>query len=45
MLHAIRTESPLKEIDNAAMLELARLNLKQIVGESEEAEARGAQLA
>ena len=45
ILHAIRTESPLKEIDNATMLELTSLNLKQIVGESEEPEACSAQLA
>jgi len=42
MLHAIRAESPFKEIDNAAMLELASLNFKQIVRESEETEARTA---
>src|SRR5215470_7078378 len=45
MLHAIRTESPLKEIDNAAMLELASLHLKQIIGESEESETCVAQFA
>src|SRR5689334_24663253 len=45
VLHAIRAESPIKEIDNAAVLELASLNLKQVVRESEEPETRVAQLA
>ena len=45
MLHAVRTESSLKEIDNAAMFKLASLNLEQIVRESEEPETCIAQLA
>jgi hypothetical protein len=45
MLHTIRTEAPLKEIDNAAMFKLAGLNLEQIVGESEEPETCITQLA
>jgi hypothetical protein len=36
MLHAIRAEPPLEEIDNAAMLQLASLNLEQIVSEGEQ---------
>jgi hypothetical protein len=39
VLHAVRAESSLEEIDNAAMFELARLNLKQIVGECEKPDA------
>jgi len=45
VLHAIRAESPFKQIDDAAMLELAGLHFKQIVGEAEEAETRMAKLA
>ncbi len=45
MLHAIGTELPFKEIDNAAMLKLAGLNLKQIVRKSEKPETCIAQLA
>src|SRR5258705_10888758 len=45
VFHAVRAESPLEEADNAAMLELTSLHLKQIVGESEEPEACIAQLA
>jgi hypothetical protein len=45
MLHAVRAETPLKEIDNAAMLKLASLDLKQIVREREEPEPCISQLA
>jgi hypothetical protein len=45
MLHTVRTESSLKEIDDAAMFKLASLNLKQIVSESEDPETCIAQLA
>ena len=45
MLHAVRIESSLKEIDNAAMFKLAGLNFKQVVGESEEPKTCIAQLA
>ena len=45
VLHAVRTEPPLEQIDNAAVLELTRLSLKQIVGEGEEPETRIAELA
>ena len=45
MLHAVRAETPLKEIDNAAMLKLASLDLKQIVRECEEPEPCISQLA
>ena len=44
MFHAIGTESPFKEIDDAAMLELTGLHFKQIVGEAEEPETRIAKL-
>ena len=36
MLHAVRAEATLEKIDNAAMLKLAGLHLKQIVGEREQ---------
>jgi hypothetical protein len=39
VLHAVRAESPLEEVDDAAMLELTSLHLKQIIRESEEPEA------
>jgi hypothetical protein len=45
VLHAVRAESPFEEADNAAMLKLMSLRLKQIVRESEEPEACIAQLA
>ena len=45
MLHAVRAESPLEQIDNAAMFKLAGLNLKQIVRQREQPETRIAQLA
>ena len=35
VLHAVRAEAPLEKIDNAAMLKLTGLNLKQIVREGE----------
>ena len=38
MLHAVRTEASLEEIDDAAMFKLAGLNLQQIVREREEPE-------
>jgi len=38
MLRTVRTESSFKEVDNAAMLKLASLNLQQIVSENEEPE-------
>ena len=45
VLHAIRAETPLEKIDNAAMFKLAGLHLKQIVGEREQPETCIAQLA
>jgi hypothetical protein len=36
VLHAVRAEPPLEQIDNAAVLKLTRLNLKQIEGEEPE---------
>jgi hypothetical protein len=45
VLHAIGAEPPLEQIDNAAVLELARLHLDEIVREREETEARISQLA
>lgn len=45
MLHAVRTEPPLKEIDDSTMFELAGLNLEQIVRESKEPKSCIAQLA
>jgi hypothetical protein len=39
MLHAIRAETPVEKIYNAAMFKLSRLYLKQIVGEREQPEA------
>src|SRR5580700_321100 len=44
VLDAVRAKSSLEEIDNAAMRELAGLHFKQIVGETEQPEARTAQL-
>ena len=44
MLHAVRAEAALKQIDDAAMLELTGLNFKQIIGEGEEPETRIAKL-
>jgi hypothetical protein len=41
VLHAIRAEASLEEIDNAAMFKLARLNLKQIICESKQTYAEG----
>jgi hypothetical protein len=38
VLYAVRAEAPLEKIDNAAMLKLTGLNLKQIVGEGEQPE-------
>jgi hypothetical protein len=38
MLRAICAEASFEKVDNAAMLELAGLNLKQIVGEGEQPE-------
>lgn len=43
VLHAVRTEPPLERTDDAAVLELTRLNLEQIVREGDEPESRGAQ--
>ena len=45
VLHAIRAESSFKQIDDAAMLKLARLHFKQIVREDEEPKTCIAQLA
>ena len=45
VFHAVGAEAPFKQIDNAAVLELAGLHFKQIVGETEEPETRIAQLA
>ena len=45
VLHAVRTESSFKQIDDAAMLKLASLNFEQIVREGEEPKACIAQLA
>src|SRR4029450_1677476 len=45
VLHAVRAESPFKQIDDAAMLELARLQFEQIVREGEEPKPCIAQLA
>jgi hypothetical protein len=41
VLHAIRAEASLEEIDNAAMFKLARLNLKQFICESKQTYAEG----
>ena len=45
MLHAVRAEAALEKIDNAAVLKLTGLNLKQIVCEGEQPETCIAQLA
>ena len=45
VLHAIRAETPLEQIDDAAVFKLAGLHLQQIVGEREQPETRIAQLA
>ena len=45
MLHAVGAETPFKQIDNAAMGELARLHFKQIVREAKEPETGTAKLA
>jgi hypothetical protein len=45
VLDAVCTESPFKQIDNAAMFKLAGLNFKQVVGQSEEPKNCIAQLA
>ncbi len=45
VLHAIRAETPLEEIYDAAMFELASLHLKQIVGEREQPEPASRSLA
>src|SRR5262249_45375050 len=45
VLHAVSAEAPLEQIDDAAMLKLARLHLEQIVGEGEESKSRAAKLA
>jgi hypothetical protein len=45
VLHAVRAESPLEEIDNAAVLKLPGLNLQQIVRKREQPEPGLAQLA
>ena len=42
---AIRAEASFEKVDNAAMLQLTGLNLKQIVRESEQPETCIAQLA
>jgi hypothetical protein len=39
LLHAVRAESPLEEVNDAAMLELTSPHLKQIIRGSEEPEA------
>jgi hypothetical protein len=44
MLHAVRAETPVEKIDNAAMFKLAGLNFQHIVRENEEPEACIAQL-
>ena len=43
-LHAVRAESSLEEIDDAAMFKLTGLNFKQIVRESEEPKTRSVYL-
>jgi hypothetical protein len=35
MLDAVRTETPLEEIDNPTVFELTRLHLRQIVSQRE----------
>ena len=45
VLHGVRTEPSFKQIDDAAMLKPACLNLEQIVREGEEPETCIAQLA
>jgi hypothetical protein len=44
-LRAVSAEPSLEEIDDAAVLKLTGLNVKQIVRESEEPKTRIAQLA
>ena len=44
MLHAVRTEALFEKIDNAAMLELTRLDFEQVVREGEKSETGIAQL-
>ncbi len=44
MPHAVRAETPFKQIDDAAVLELARLNFEQIVGEGEQPKTRSRSL-
>ena len=43
MLDAVSAEPPLKQVGDTAMFKLARLNLKQIIGEREQPKARIAQ--
>ena len=45
VLHAVRAETPLEKIDDAAMFKLAGLYFEQIVGEREQPETRVAQFA
>ena len=39
VFHAVGAEAPLEEIDDAAMRQLARLHLQQVVGQREQAKA------
>ena len=45
MLHAVRAEASLEEIDNAAMIELTCLNFEQVVREAKQPKTGIAQLA
>ena len=45
VLDLVRTESSFKQVDDAAILKLAGLNFKQIIGECEEPKTCIAQLA
>src|SRR5579863_4917952 len=45
MLHTVRAEAALEQIDNAAVFKLTGLHLKQIIGEGEQPETCIAQLA